>query len=167
MSILKYVVPRGPISCSLTMVLIGLSLCCGVLIKAYLDLFPSEPLPLYESTEVERICQVFRIDSQDEFCANPSEQNADTVELVLQRYFPLETTFYDDIMSLVEVQFINPSYELLDKLGNSAVGFCPVEQERGRSYSCTILFSPRVLLTVQFDGATEKVERYGAQRPGS
>jgi hypothetical protein len=160
---------QAPSSCvilvSITLVLYGVAL----ISFNFAFLGRGQQLPIYDSSAIEKICQVLSIDSSDEFCISNSEQNARTFEAMLQRYFPIETSSYNDIMPLVEIRFTSPSYELLNELGTSAVGFCPTLEERdGAYYSCIILFSPPVrTLTIRFDSSTDRVVAYVAWRPSS
>lgn len=157
-----------PVSCVIAILAILVVFCIAPF-GVYIAFFAKQqPLPLYESSWVEKICQIFKIEANDEFCVNHSQQNARTFEALLQRQFPIGATSRDKIMSLVEIRYTEPSYDILAELGNSVVGFCPVPKEISETiYSCSILFSfPVNQLTIHFD-AEGRVGSYVVWQPGS
>ncbi|MEO8607157.1 MAG: hypothetical protein ABI690_04715 [Chloroflexota bacterium] len=146
--------------------LVGLLCMIPILLYLPILLTPAPVLTTYSGASVQKICSVFAINPQDEFCLNPQSQNASTFENMLNRNFPVGKTQYDDIMSHFEVVLAAPSYEKIESTGEFAKGFCPPLQERGNEFSCTILFSTEINPTyIYFENSTGNIMKIGVPRP--
>lgn len=126
---------------------------------------PAPPLLSYSATSTQKLCEIFRVSSQDVFCSSSIHQNAVTFEEMLNRIYPVRMSRFDDVMAGLNVIEGNPSYQELIESGDFVLGFCPSVEQRVEDFSCTILFSEEIEPTrIYFDGPSNNVIEYIVQR---
>lgn len=143
----------------------------SLLFVVHLDrqLTPPYIVTVYDSADVIRICNLFQISLEDEFCANPQIQTANTFDEALYRNFPRGDTYHSQIYAFINQLEMRPSTGCLNN-PRYAIGNCPPPEECSgrRSYQCYVSFreaAPSIeQLTLYFD-ANGFITRYGALRP--
>lgn len=98
-------------------------------------------IPTYSANAINEICLSLNIDSTDEFCANHSNQNLKSFELMLQRNYPIKETTYTQLMNMLNIFKSLPSSYCkrveVEGYGIYALNNCPPPDQCGRGYTCT------------------------------
>ena len=98
-------------------------------------------IPTYGAAASSKICLALNIVSTDEFCVDPSNQDPDSFESMLQRNYPTGETAYTELMDMLNAfKSIPPSYcnrVEVEGYGIYALNNCPPPDQCGKGYTCT------------------------------
>jgi hypothetical protein len=120
------------------------------------------PLPTYNSSDVQAVCELFELSQSDEFCTDRSNYNQHGLAMMLRRNFPANETTYDEIMPYLSTLPSKPVSQCLEGNQIFAVGFCPSPQDcESSNYSCVALLPGTIpYITIYFDTSTGLVLQY-------
>ena len=98
-------------------------------------------IPTYSADAISKICLALNIGLTDEFCADPSNQNPDSFESMLQRNYPTEETTYTELINVLNMFKSKPSSYCnraeVEGYGIYALYNCPPPNQCGKGYTCT------------------------------
>ncbi len=119
---------------------------------------------LYSPTFVESICAQFRINDDDDFCANPETQDFFSLNSAIERWFPIGTTTYSELLPFIQNVdsesdcFIAPSQV-------ASYDYCPPPEECSGELYCMIEIVPEFEIGIVFERESSHVMEYKVQRP--
>ena len=159
-------------SCWIVVVVVFMGICI-IPISAYILLYrnriqPPE-WPIYSIEDVQKVCEWFDIDSNDEFCASPNNNDPYALDAMLQRRFPVGVATYDEVMKSVHVLSENPTHAELSQMEDFPVGYCTKPpSQRGEIYQCLVIQSPDYSIGpvfFHFDTSSNTIVTQGISRP--
>ncbi|GEM_PF-4210582 len=133
-------------------------------------------LPKYSTEVVYEICSIFEIDVEDNFCSQPSIQDADTFREMLHQNYPREETYYNDIVPKLRHIRSKPTHNCESPVTTDfgwAVNNCPPPNEcnNGKpTYTCTFsltLSDQNIGVDIFFHQSTGIIGGYGVTRPSA
>ena len=147
-------------------IIIGGDLIYAGLIKPVIKVINLTPRPLsmYSSDAVEEVCDILRINPDDPFCVESDQQNAGSLEKMLERNFPVGRTKFDDIMPLLANLPSETSREGADFEPNG----CQIQTFPEDRYECYVVFPGEInIVTIAFTGNDGVVISYSTTRMGT
>jgi hypothetical protein len=137
------------------------------LIKSAIELLnrPPRPIPTYSSSTVLEVCNLLNLSPDDSFCREPSSQNPESFEAMLERNFPIGGTRFDDLMALLislPSRSKGTSFEGKDFEPNGCQTFLE------DNYECGVIFPGDInIVRIAFANKSRIVTYYGVTKNGS
>ena len=136
------------------------------LVQPAIDLFNRPPNSFkYSSSTVQEVCNVLRLSPNDSFCQEPSSQNPQSIEAMLERNFPIGETKIDDLMILLA--------DLPSRAGGSSSEGEDYEPNGCQTflegnYECRVIFPGDInIVSIGFARISRFVTYYRATKAGS